>query len=251
MEIKLLHDLKKRKEHRKIYKFSMIAHLHYVPRTAFWVNSHTIWISIFLFLFRKQALKLKCRYVQQVIHKGIWKWQSIFEMWVSGSGPIIHKALEVERAREQERSEMCGGNQSLGPIFYSGHVHSPLHLSVPSNNSSVLAACLPACQSGKSCRLCQWPRKDSGRPVYICSEAAGKARNNLVLFGSLLVYSSATSVLWLILISSPSPLWVLLSHLPFSLFSTSLSPLTGESLTLPQQRVSTQTHMHTQGKPVA
>lgn len=73
MEIKLLHDLKKRKEHRKIYKFSMIAHLHYVPRTAFWVNSHTIWISIFLFLFRKQALKLKCRYVQQVIHKGIWK----------------------------------------------------------------------------------------------------------------------------------------------------------------------------------
>lgn len=63
---------------------------------------------------------------------------------MSGSGPIIHKALEEERAREQERSEMCGGNQSLGPIFYSGHVHSPLHLSVPSNNSSVLAACLPA-----------------------------------------------------------------------------------------------------------
>lgn len=65
-------------------------------------------------------------------------------MWVSGSGPIIHEALGVERAREQERSEMWGGIQSLCLIFYSEHVHSPLHLSVPSNNSSVLAACLPA-----------------------------------------------------------------------------------------------------------
>lgn len=46
--------------------------------------------------------------------------------------------------REQERSEMWGGIQSLGLIFYSEHVHSLLHLSVPSNNSSVLAACLPA-----------------------------------------------------------------------------------------------------------
>ncbi len=65
-------------------------------------------------------------------------------MWVSGSGPIIYKALGIEWAREQERSEMWGGIQSLGLIFYSEHVHSPLHLSVPSNNSSVLAACLPA-----------------------------------------------------------------------------------------------------------
>lgn len=63
---------------------------------------------------------------------------------MSGSGSIIHKALRVERAREQERSEMWGGIQSLGLISYSEHVHSPLHLSVPSNNSSVLAACLPA-----------------------------------------------------------------------------------------------------------
>lgn len=39
---------------------------------------------------------------------------------------------------------MWGGIQSLGLIFYSEHVRSPLHLSVPSNNSSVLAACLPA-----------------------------------------------------------------------------------------------------------
>lgn len=63
---------------------------------------------------------------------------------MSGSGPIIREALGEERAREQERSEMWGGIQSLGLILYSKHVHSPLHLSVPSNNSSVLAACLPA-----------------------------------------------------------------------------------------------------------
>lgn len=63
-----------------------------------------------------------------------------------------------------------------------------------------------------------------------------------MLFGSLLSNPSASSVLWLILISSPSSLWVLLSHLPFSLFSTSLSSLTGKSLTLPQQRVSAHAH---------
>ena len=65
-------------------------------------------------------------------------------MWVSGSGSIIHKALGVERARQQERSEMWGGIQSLVLISYSEHVHSPLYLSVPSNKSSVLTACLPA-----------------------------------------------------------------------------------------------------------
>lgn len=45
-----------------------------------------------------------------------------------------------------------------------------------------------------------------------------------MLFGSLLSSPSAAE-LWLILISSPSPLWALLSHLPFSLLSTSLSLL--------------------------
>lgn len=63
---------------------------------------------------------------------------------MSGSGSIIHKGLGVERAREQKGSEMWRGIQSLGLLFYSEHVHSPLHLSVPSNNSSVVAACLPA-----------------------------------------------------------------------------------------------------------
>lgn len=54
----------------------------------------------FLSLLNK-GLMLKCRY-EQVIHKGIWKWQNIFEMWVSGSGPIIRKALTVESQRARE-----------------------------------------------------------------------------------------------------------------------------------------------------
>lgn len=106
-------------------------------------NSTTAQFLISLLHFMKVHM-LKCRYEQPVLDEGIWKWQNIFEMWVSGSGPIIHEATGVERAREQERSEMWGGIQSLGLIFYSEHVHSPLHLSVPSNNSSGLAACLPA-----------------------------------------------------------------------------------------------------------
>lgn len=47
-------------------------------------------------------------------------------------------------AKEQDRNEMWRGIQSLCLILYSEHVHSPLHLSVLSNNSSPLAACLPA-----------------------------------------------------------------------------------------------------------
>lgn len=47
-------------------------------------------------------------------------------------------------AKEQDRSEMWRGIQSLCLILYSEHVHSPLHLSVLSNNSSPLAARLPA-----------------------------------------------------------------------------------------------------------
>lgn len=62
-------------------------------------------------------------------------------------------------------------------------------------------------------------------------------------FFFFLVLSStpfASPVIWLILISLP--LWVLLSHLLFSLFSTSLSSLTSKSPTLSQQRASTYAH---------
>lgn len=47
-------------------------------------------------------------------------------------------------ASEQDSSEMWRGIQSLCLLLYSEHVHSPLHLSVLSNNSPLLAACLPA-----------------------------------------------------------------------------------------------------------
>lgn len=65
-----------------------------------------------------------------------------------------------------------------------------------------------------------------------------------MLFGAFLCNPSASSVPWLILISFLSPLWVLLSHLPFPPFSTSLSSLTGKTLTLPQQRVRTHACTH-------
>lgn len=57
----------------------------------------------------------------------------------------IRLLLEYRKpAREQDSSEMWRGIQSLCLLLYSEHVPSPLHLSVLSNNSPLLAACLPA-----------------------------------------------------------------------------------------------------------
>lgn len=135
---------------------------------------------------------------------------------------------------------MWGGIQSLCLIFYSEHVHSPLHLSVPSNNSSVLAACLPASLVNHAVFA-----SDLTKIVQPCIYMQLGCRKG----------QKQSSAFWLSPLQSVSFISALThSHFfPLSSLSTFLSSaflfilnislsLIGKSLTLPQQRVSTDTH---------
>lgn len=137
---------------------------------------------------------------------------------------------------------MWGGIQSLGLIFYSEHVHSPLHLSVPSNNSSVLAACLPASLVNHAVFASDLAKIVAGLYIYMQLGCRKGQKQSSAFWLSLLQSLSFISALTHSHFFPLSSLSTSFSSAVLSILNISLSSLTGKSLTLPQQRVSVRTH---------
>lgn len=172
-------------------------------------------------------------------------------MWVSGSGLIICETLGLERARESKKSQMQGGIQSLVLIFYSKHVHFSLHLSVPSNNSPGLAACLPASLVNHAVFASDLAKIVAGPYIYLYIQLGcrkGKRQSRAFWHFSLqtLCFISAVTHSHFFPLASLST--SLSSAFP-SIFNISLFSYRQN----PDIATATckDTHMHTQRKPVA